>query len=355
MTSNKHLMFSMERSMMSSTSDTTEMAEEGHVPAGTRIITGADVRKHADMEAIIDGLETAFRDYQNGAAMMPPKSYVELPGVNGDFRSMPAQVDESAGIKWVNVHPDNPDRFGLPTVMGLVVYSDPESAYPLAVIDGTELTRYRTGAAAGVATRHLAPPDADSLGLLGAGVQARTQLAAIATQIDLSKVVVSDLDESAVEDFIEDESDRDCEIVGGTPEELGECDVISTTTPARDPIIKAEWVRAGTHINAMGADAAGKQELDHELLTQAKVVVDDWEQCSHSGEINVSVTAGMFTQDDVAATVGEIVTEDHSALRTQTTIFDSTGLAIQDIATAKQLYTAADAVDAGQVIDIVQS
>ena len=331
------------------------MTEENRVPDGTRIISAADVRRYADMVDIIDGVETAFRKYQHGEAMMPPKSYVELPDVNGDFRSMPAQVGESAGIKWVNVHPDNPDRFGLPTVMGLVVYSDPKSAYPLAVIDGTELTRYRTGAAAGVATRHLAPPDADSLGLLGAGVQARTQLAAIATQIDLSEVVVSDLDDSAVEDFIEDESDRDCEVVSGTPEELGECDVISTTTPSHDPIIKAEWIREGTHINAMGADAVGKQELDPELLTQAGVVVDDWEQCSHSGEINVSVTAGTFTRDDVAATVGEIVTEDHSALRTQTTIFDSTGLAIQDIATAKQLYTAAEDANAGQMIDIVQS
>jgi alanine dehydrogenase len=331
------------------------MAEEDPVPAGTRIISADDVRRYATMSDIIDGVETAFQKYQHGEAMMPPKSYVELSDINGDFRSMPAQVGDGAGVKWVNVHPDNPDRFGLPTVMGLVVYSDPESAYPLAVIDGTELTRYRTGAAAGVATRHLAPPDADSLGLLGAGVQARTQLAAIANDIDLTDVVVADLDESAIEDFIEHESDRDCEIVGGTPEELGQCDIISTTTPSRDPVLKAEWIQEGTHINAMGADAAGKQELDPALLSQAAVVVDDWEQCSHSGEINVPVTAGDFTQDDVAATVGDVVTEDRSSLRTSTTIFDSTGLAIQDIATAKQLYTAAENADAGQMIDIVSS
>jgi alanine dehydrogenase len=331
------------------------MTDEDRIPEGTRIITAADVRKYANMADIIDGVETAFRKYQQGEAMMPPKSYVELPDVNGDFRSMPAQVGDGAGVKWVNVHPDNPDRFGLPTVMGLVVYSDPESAYPLAVIDGTELTRYRTGAAAGVATRHLAPPNADSLGLLGAGVQARTQLAAISTDIDLTEVVVSDLDESAVEDFIENESDRDCEIVSGTPEELGQCDIISTTTPSREPVLDAEWIQDGTHINAMGADAPGKQELDAALPTQAAVVVDDWEQCSHSGEINVPVTEGKFTQDDVAATVGEVVTEDHSSLRTSTTIFDSTGLAIQDIATARQLYTAAEDADAGQIIDIVSS
>jgi alanine dehydrogenase len=340
---------------MTSSTNTMSITDDTHVPEGTRIISAADVRKYVDMAEIIDGVETAFRRYQHGEAMMPAKSYVELSDVNGDFRSMPAQVGEGAGVKWVNVHPDNPDQFGLPTVMGLVVYSDPETAYPLAVIDGTELTRYRTGAAAGVATRHLAPSDADSLGLLGAGVQARTQLAAIATDIDLSKVVVADLDESAIEDFIEHESDRDCEIVGGTPEELGQCDIISTTTPSREPVLEAEWIQEGTHINAMGADAAGKQELAPALLAQAAVVVDDWEQCSHSGEINVPVTAGDFTQDDVAATVGDVVTEDRSSLRTSTTIFDSTGLAIQDIATAKQLYTAAESADAGQMIDIVLS
>lgn len=338
---------------MSLSTDT--IADEDSVPEGTRIVSAADVREYASMAEIIDGVETAFQKYQQDEAMMPPKSYVELSDVNGDFRSMPAQVGESAGVKWVNVHPDNPDRFGLPTVMGLVVYSDPETAYPLAVIDGTELTRYRTGAAAGVATRHLAPWDADSLGLLGAGVQARTQLAAIANVIDLSEVVVSDLDDSAVANFIENEADRDCEIVGGTPEELGRCDIISTTTPSRDPILKNEWIQEGTHINAMGADAPDKQELDTALLANAAVVVDDWEQCSHSGEINVPVTTGEFTRDDVAATVGDVVTEDSQELRTATTIFDSTGLAIQDIATAKQLYTAADDANAGQVIDIVLS
>ena len=340
---------------MTPSSQLSKVADDDRIPDGTRIISAADVRKYADMAGIIDGVETAFREYQQGDSTMPPKSYVELPGINGDFRSMPAQVGESAGVKWVNVHPDNPDRFGLPTVMGLVVYSDPETAYPLAVIDGTELTRYRTGAAAGVATRHLAPPDANSLGLLGAGVQARTQLAAISNAVDLDKVVVVDLDESAVRNFIENESSRDCDIVSGTPEELGRCDIISTTTPSRDPILKAEWIQEGTHINAMGADAPGKQEVDAGLLEQAAVIVDDWEQCFHSGEINVSVSEGDFTENDVAATVGEVVTGDCSALRTSTTIFDSTGLAIQDIATAQQLYTAAVDANAGQVIDIVLS
>ncbi|MDG5775419.1 ornithine cyclodeaminase family protein [Haloarculaceae archaeon H-GB2-1] len=328
-------------------------SSEEATPTGTRVITAAGVREHVDIESVVDAIEDAFAAYQRGESNMPPKTYVDLPGVDGDFRAMPAQVGDDAGVKWVNVHPDNPGRFGLPTVMGLVVYSDPESGYPLAVIDGTELTRFRTGAAAGVATQYLAPDDADSLGILGAGEQAHTQLAAIASVVDLEEVVVSDLDEDAVERFIDRESDRDVDIVGGSPKDVAGCDVISTTTPASEPIIKAEWVDEGTHINAMGADAEGKQELDHALLDES-VVIDDWEQCSHSGEINVAVSEGSFTEDDVTATLGDVVTGETDVDQSGITVFDSTGLAIQDIVTARQVFDAAVEADAGQVIDIVQ-
>ncbi|MEA5386537.1 ornithine cyclodeaminase family protein [Haloarculaceae archaeon H-GB11] len=328
-------------------------SSEEATPTGTRVITAAGVREHVDIESVVNAIEDAFAAYQRGESNMPPKTYVDLPDVDGDFRAMPAQVGDDAGVKWVNVHPDNPGRFGLPTVMGLVVYSDPESGYPLAVIDGTELTRFRTGAAAGVATQYLAPDDADSLGILGAGEQAHTQLAAIASVVDLEEVVVSDLDEDAVERFIDRESDRDVDIVGGSPKDVAGCDVISTTTPASEPIIKAEWVDEGTHINAMGADAEGKQELDHALLDES-VVIDDWEQCSHSGEINVAVSEGSFTEDDVSATLGDVVTGEADVDESGITVFDSTGLAIQDIVTARQVFDAAVEADAGQVIDIVQ-
>lgn len=123
----------------------------------------------------------------------------------------------------------------------------------------TELTRLHTGAAAGVATRHLATSNASSLGLVGAGVQSRTQLGAISTIIPLDRIVVTDVNTDAVEEFIQKESHRDIEIIGGTPEEVGQCDVVSTTTPSNEPILESEWVRPGTHINAIGADAAGKQ------------------------------------------------------------------------------------------------
>jgi alanine dehydrogenase len=322
----------------------------------TRMIGPETLETCLDMASVIDAVEDAFVALEHGEAKMPPKSYIDLPEYGGDFRAMPAHVRDSSGIKWVNVHPDNPDDHDLPTVMGTVIFSDPGTGFPLAVMDGTVLTRYRTGAVAGVATRHLAPPDASSLGLLGAGEQARTQLDAIAAVVDLDRVVLADLDEEAIQAFIEAESHRDCDIVGGTPEEVAGCDVISTTTPTRTPILKREWIADGAHINAMGADAEGKQELESAVLSDAAVVVDDWEQCSHSGEINVPVAEGAFAEDDVFADLSEIVAGavDPPA-DDRITVFDSTGLAIQDIATARLVYDEAEERGLGTDFDLVST
>src|SRR6056297_3998130 len=149
----------------------------------TLLLNSDDVHENAEMDELVPAIEEAFAAYQRGDAQMPPKSYVDLPEYNGDFRSMPAYMDagdwDAAGIKWVNVHPDNPEKFDLPTVMGTMIYSDPETAFPLAIMDGTELTMKRTGAAAAVATDYLALEDATTMGIVGAGVQSYTQLEAI--------------------------------------------------------------------------------------------------------------------------------------------------------------------------------
>jgi alanine dehydrogenase len=332
---------------------TDQMAE---ADLSTLMIDPDTLETCVDMPSVIDAVEDAFVAYENGEAKMPPKSYIDLPEYGGDFRAMPAHVRDSSGIKWVNVHPNNPEEHDLPTVMGTVIFSDPATGFPLAVMDGTVLTRYRTGAVAGVATRHLAPPDASTLGLLGAGEQARTQLDAIANVVDLERVVLADLDEEAIEAFIEAESHRDCEIVGGSPEDVAGCDVISTTTPTTTPILKREWIGDGTHINAMGADAEGKQELESAVLADAAVVVDDWEQCSHSGEINVPVAEGVLEEEDVFGDLSEIVAGAIEApADDRITVFDSTGLAIQDIATARLVYDEAKERDLGTGFDLVST
>ncbi|WP_066411333.1 ornithine cyclodeaminase family protein [Halorubrum aethiopicum] len=332
----------------------------------TLLLNGDDVDENARMDRVIEAVEGAFAAYERGDAQMPPKSYIDLPEYNGDFRSMPAYMDagdwDAAGIKWVNVHTDNPADHDLPTVMGTMIYSDPETAFPLAIMDGTELTMKRTGAAAAVATDHLAVPDASSMGIVGAGVQAYTQLEAIAAVRDIEEVVVSDLDEERVANFIDAFEDR-FDVRAGSISEAGHCDVLSTVTPVEDPIVGPDDVGEHTHVNAMGADAEGKHELADDLLLDATVVIDDHAQCTHSGEINVPYAAGVLGDDDIYGEIGEIVVGNRAGRAgargtgdegvTGVTVFDSTGLAIQDVAAARVVYEEADDNDNGYPFDLL--
>jgi alanine dehydrogenase len=324
----------------------------------TLLLNSDDVHENANMPELVPAIEEAFAAFERGDAQMPPKSYIDLPQYNGDFRSMPAYMDagdwDAAGIKWVNVHPDNEEKHELPTVMGTMVYSSPETAFPLAIMDGTELTMKRTGAAAAVATDHLAVEDATSLGIVGAGVQSYTQLEAISTVRDIREVVISDLDEERVAKFVETFEDR-FDVRGGSIEEAAQCDVLSTVTPVETPVVSRDAVGEHTHVNAMGADAEGKHELDDQILLDAKLVIDDHEQTTHSGEINVPYGEGVLTDDDIYGDIGEIVVGDRPG-RTDgdgVTVFDSTGLAIQDVAAAHVVYEHATENDNGYPFDLL--
>ncbi|SFL24449.1 alanine dehydrogenase [Halogranum rubrum] len=324
----------------------------------TLLLNSDDVHANCQMDELISAIEDAFAAYENGDAQMPPKSYIDLPQYNGDFRSMPAYLDagdwDAAGIKWVNVHPDNGDKYDLPTVMGTMIYSDPENAFPLALMDGTELTMLRTGAAAAVATDHLAVEDATTMGLIGAGVQSYTQLRAISEIRPIEEVVVSDLSEERVANFI-DAFEDDFDVRAGSIEEAAGCDVLSTVTPVEDPIVPRDAVGDHTHINAMGADAEGKHELADDVLLDAKLVIDDFDQTTHSGEINVPYHEGVLVDSDIYGAIGEIVigAKEGRTADDGISVFDSTGLAIQDVAAAHVAYEHANENDNGYEFDLL--
>jgi len=324
----------------------------------TLLLNATDVKQNAPMAEVVPAIEDAFAAFQRGDAQMPAKSYIELPQYNGDFRSMPAYLDagtwDAAGIKWVNVHTDNRDNFDLPTVLGTMIYSDPETAFPLAILDGRELTMQRTGAAAAVATDYLAVPDASSLGIVGAGVQSYTQLEAISQVRPIETVVVADRDDTRVAEFIE-AFDTEFDVHAGSISDAAGCDVLSTVTPVEDPIIPREAVGDHTHINAMGADAPGKHELADEILFDAMIIIDDHEQTTHSGEINVLWQANQLDESDINASIGEVVLNQHQGRdqKTGISVFDSTGLAIQDVATAHVVYEHACANGNGYNFDLL--
>ena len=322
----------------------------------TLLLNGEDVQEYAPLSDVVPAVEAAFAAFARGDAQMPAKSYIDLPEYNGDFRSMPAYLAteewDAAGIKWINVHPDNPETFDLPTVLGTMIYSDPETAFPLAIIDGQHLTQLRTGAAAAVATDHLAVADATSLGIVGAGVQSYTQLRAISQVRDIERVVVADRDDDRVAAFVAAFEDE-FEVGGGSIAEAAACDVLSTVTPVESPIVTREAVGPRTHINGIGADAAGKHELADQILLDAKLVIDDYEQTTHSGEINVPWGKGILDDDDIYGSLGEIVVGEKPGRvdGDGVTVFDSTGLAIQDLATAHVAYERATDSGAGDTFD----
>ena len=302
-----------------------------------------EVKSVMDMHSDMQVVERAFRQHGLGRVQMPPKSYLYYTAYNGDLRTMPAYLEEEniTGVKIVNVHPGNPDR-GLPTVMALIVLISPETGAPVAIMDGTYLTDIRTGAAGGIAAKYLARKDSKVIGMVGAGNQAKTQLEALFEVFEPELVRITSRTKESCERFIREMADvTPCEIrYEESIEKVCNCDILVTTTPTRKPIVKAQWIKEGTHINAIGADAVGKEELDPELLIRSKIVVDDIVQALHSGEVNVPLSKHYISENDIHAQLGEVITglKPGRTSEEEITIFDSTGLAIQDVASAHLVY-----------------
>ena len=316
----------------------------------TLLLDRNSIKSLIRMSDVINVVEEAFRMCGEGRGKMPAKTYLSLE--HGDFRAMPAALPGSAGVKWVNVHPENPSR-GLPSIMAILVYNDPETGYPLAIMDATEITAYRTGAAAAIASKYLTRLDSHTIGIIGAGFQAHTQILAHADLFDSISISVFDVSETAVDKLMHSFSQfpiRSCSI-----QEAVASDIVCTLTPSRSPIIKKAWITPGTHINAIGADAPGKQELDPSILKEAVVIVDDIKQASSSGEINVPIQKGIYSVGEVYGTLAEVVAgkKKGRAHNNDVTVFDSTGIAVEDIAVAKLLFEKAQQRGGYPSIDLV--
>lgn len=306
-------------------------------------LTEKEVKSLLTVDDAIAAVQEAFLDHGLGRTQMPPKSYLYFSRHDGDLRTMPAYLEErdQAGVKVVNVHARNPQK-GLPTVMALLVLSSPETGAPLAVMGATHLTAMRTGAAGAIAARYLARPESRVVGMVGAGAQARTQLLGLSRLFKIERVIIFDRSQEHGRSFVEEaRAFLDCSYrVTTDPQEACDCDILVTTTPVRSPVIHESWVKPGTHINAIGADAKGKQELESSLTKKARVVVDDMAQAVHSGEVNVPISQGVITPEEIYAQIGEILAGKKPG-RTgheEITIFDSTGLGIQDVAAGFAVY-----------------
>lgn len=342
---------------MSSTSVSVSSSRRAVVPAAL-MLSQRDVQRLMDMRAALRLIARAFIAQARGGVVMPPKIYLPLPRAS-DFRAMPAYLAHppACGMKWVNVHPGNHAK-GLPTVMAIILINDPRTGVLLGILDGTLVTQLRTGAAAGVAAKTLARPDSRIAGLVGCGAQALDQLLALEAGFRLRQVRVWGYYPGEARRFCR-QAQRHLRAALVPAISVQHCvedaDLIVTITPSRRPLVKRVWVRPGAHINAVGADAPGKQELDPAILRDATVVVDDLEQAVHGGEMNVPITKGLFRPRDIHATLGEVLLGRRPG-RTrpdEVTVFDSTGLAVHDVALGAALLRRARRLGIGRPFQLL--
>ena len=306
------------------------------------LFRAADVYEAVSPERALEAVRDAFVAYARGEWTMPPKVYVPAYPA-GDFRAMPAHGGGFALLKWISSFPGNPSR-GLPTVMGTVLLSDASCGRLLALLDAASLTALRTGAAAVLAAETLARPDASTVAVIGAGVNgkavARTFLARG------RRVSIFDLDAERTQAAAEE---LDADVAASEEDALG-ADIVATVTPGKHVLFREGSLRAGQHVSLMGADGPDKCEIAAAELARVSAFCDDWGQASHAGDLAHAVEAGLLAREDVTE-IGAVLTGDAPGRRsaTETTAYDSTGLAIQDLAIALAAYEVAHELDLLQV------
>jgi ornithine cyclodeaminase/alanine dehydrogenase-like protein (mu-crystallin family) len=291
------------------------------------VFSARHVEEAVPPERAVEAVRDAFLAYARGDWSMPPKVYVPAYPA-GDFRAMPALGAGHALLKWVTSFPGNPAR-GLPTVAGLVLLSSADDGRLLAALDAGAVTALRTGAAAVLAAETLGQAEGSSAAVIGAGVNGK---AAAKTFLARGRdVMLWDVDPQRAGGAADELGAR----VAGSQEEAFGADVLVTVTPGHEVLLDEGSLRPGQHASLMGADGPGKAEIAVAELARVHVFCDDWEQASHNGDLAHAVETGRITREDVTQ-LGDVLAGAVPGRRSpeDITIFDSTGLAIQDLAIA---------------------
>ncbi|WP_071795448.1 ornithine cyclodeaminase family protein [Natronohydrobacter thiooxidans] len=306
----------------------------------TRLLTKEQVRGLIRMPDVIAAVEDAFRAFSDGAVEQPPYMGLHLsqPGAEIDFKACYHAGAERVSLKASSGgFRDNPSRVGLPNGMGTVLLFDGLSGALLCAMDGSLLTGFRTGAAGAVSVRALAREDARVVAMIGTGNQARMQIRAIREVMQIDRIHAWGRSSAGLAGFkvdIETEFGLPVIPADSAQDAVAEADIVVTTTRASGVVLRAGWLRPGTHVVAIGADQKGKQELDPEIFRHARIIVDSRAQCVEKGEAQHALRAGIVA--DVHAEIGEVLLGRTAGRqsRDEITIFDSTGMAIQDTTTA---------------------
>src|SRR5262249_60080794 len=320
------------------------------------LLTPREIRGLLTLDECIGAVEQAFRMYGEGKTAPPAVLGGPLP--EGGFHVKAGTFDLGASYFAAKVNgnfPRNGARFGLPTIQGVIVLCDAEKGTPLAVMDSRDITSIRTAAATALAAKYLARRDSRTVTICGCGIQGRVQLAALSRVCRLETVLAYDKDHAAALQFVRELKDLKSEMkisataVTDLAAAVLQSDICVTCTPSQEPVLGPADIRAGTFIAAVGADNPHKQELHPALMAKSKIVCDVLEQCATIGDLHHALDAGVVRRSDVYAELGEIVAgkKPGRTSKDEITIFDSTGMALEDLAAAAIVYEKAQQLGAG--------
>jgi alanine dehydrogenase len=323
------------------------------------VLSEREVQSLIDIEELVAALEQAHIQYSTGKAVMPVRLVMPLSEIQGRITSMPGYLtqDQALGIKIVTYFQKNPTR-GLPAILANIMLFSPDTGKMIAVMDGSYITAIRTACASAMATKALANPMTETLGILGAGVQARAHIRALSRVRHFSKIKIyspSGASGETLKKELEAEVKATIEVVQSAEAVVTEADLIVTATTAKTPIVKAEWLRPGVHINAVGSHRPDLRELDGATLARAKVLVDSREAImAECGDILLAIKENTFAEQDIHGEIGEVLagTKTGRSNAGEITVYKSVGVAIQDVATAHLVYRKASHANIGTHVPI---
>jgi alanine dehydrogenase len=323
------------------------------------VLSEEKVRELIVIDELISALERAHIQYSTGKAVMPVRQVVPLPHIHGRITSMPGflEQDKTLGMKVVTFFQDNP-KHNLPAILASIMLFSTETGKVIAVMDGSYITAIRTACTSAMATRRLANPEARVLAVLGAGVQARSHVEALCRIRNIEKIRIyspSGTSAAAIKKDMEPQLGVTIDVAPDAQAAVRGADIVVTVTTAKEPVLRADWLKAGVHINAVGSHRPDTREIDGATLERAMIVVDSREAImAECGDILLAIKEGMISEATIQSEIGEVLAGAKAGRKNpgDITLYKSVGIAVQDVAAADLVYRKALQQRVGTTVDI---